>query len=166
MMNAALYLQLMFLVLALTIIAVVDLRTQTIPDTVLILLAVVGLAFQALNASPLSIVLSAAFYFICFWLIRKLHQLATGRIGLGFGDVKMAGAAGAWISVGAAPLFIGLAATTALLSVALVSLVGGGSVLKQRIPFGPFLALSLLVCWLLKVSNVDLDGIYDVFFVA
>jgi leader peptidase (prepilin peptidase)/N-methyltransferase len=166
MMDAALYLQLMFLVLALTIISVVDLRTQTIPDVMLVLLVIVGLSFQAFSASPVSAALSAFFYFTCFWLIRKLHQLATGRIGLGFGDVKMAGAAGAWISVGAAPLFIGLAAVTALSSVALASLLGGASVFRQRIPFGPFLAISLLVCWLIKVSHIDLDGIYDVFSVA
>ena len=161
-----LYLQLLFLVLALSIISLVDLRTQTIPDLAVLLLGLGGICFQGFSVSALSAVMSAAFYFSCFWLIRELHYLATGGIGLGFGDVKMAGAAGAWITIGAAPLFIGLAACVALLAVAAATLVGGPAIWNRRIPFGPFLALSLLVCWMLKVSYIDLDGFYELFSIA
>jgi leader peptidase (prepilin peptidase)/N-methyltransferase len=166
MMGAALYIQLFVLVLTLTIIAVVDVKTQTIPDWALVALAAAGLCFQWLGSSVVYAILSAAFYFACFWLIRKGHQMVTGRIGLGFGDVKMAGAAGAWIAIGTAPLFVGLAAFAALLSVGIAAFAGGAAVLRQRIPFGPFLALSLLVCWMLKVANIDLDGFYEVFSIA
>lgn len=162
-MSAVLLIQLFILVLGLAIIAIVDFRTRTIPDWVLVLLTAVGLGFQALAISPLAALASVVFYFLCFWLIRKAHHLATGRIGLGFGDVKMAGAAGAWITIGAAPLFIGLASLTALVSVACAAAFGGSAALKQRIPFGPFLGLSLLVCWILRVSDIGLDGFYDAF---
>jgi len=162
-MSAALLVQLFILVVGLTIISVIDFRTQTIRDWVVVMLAAAGLGFQAFAPSSLSALASVAFYFSCFWLIRKAHQLATGRIGLGFGDVKMAGAAGAWITIGAAPLFIGLAALAALLSVTCAAAVGGSAVLKQKIPFGPFLGLSLLVCWILRVSDVGVDSVYDAF---
>jgi leader peptidase (prepilin peptidase)/N-methyltransferase len=165
-MDIAIMLQLLILCAILTVISVVDLKTQTIPDSALVLLALAGLGFQWMAASALEALISALFYFLIFWLVRKAHYLTTRRTGLGFGDVKMAGAAGLWISIGAAPLFIGIASVTALFSVGAASVVTGAAVLRQRIPFAPFLALSLLVCWILGINNFDMDDFYAVFSIA
>jgi hypothetical protein len=44
---------------------------------------------------------------------------------MGFGDVKLAGAAGIWLTPALLPAFIGIAAGAALLSVAAVAVMRG-----------------------------------------
>ena len=159
-MTALIYVQLAVLSLIATTIAVVDFKTQTIPDLANALLAVSGVIVQIHSASAVWIATNILGYFGIFWLVRSAHTLVTGRVGLGFGDVKMAGAAGAWLSLGLFPFFIGAAAFAALFAVAGAGLVKGRSILLQRIPFGPFLALSLVACWILQVSQIDLVELY------
>lgn len=160
MSDTALYIQLLFLTAILSVITFVDVRTRTIPDLATIALAACGFLSQWVYASALAALATAGIYFALFWLIREIHWHTTHRIGLGFGDVKMAGAAGTWLTIGAVPLFVGFAALTALTFIGFASVVKGAAILRLRIPFGPFLALSLLACWILKISDVELGALY------
>ena len=155
MMELGVALQLAVLSVVLTVIAVVDIRTQTIPDVATAALALGGLGFAALE-SVAALQWAAAdglAYFMLFWAIRQGHLRMTGRLGMGFGDVKLAGAAGLWLTPALLPAFMGVAALSALLSLGAFAAFAGAGVLTRRIPFGPFLALGLLACWLVKVSN-------------
>lgn len=160
-MTIAIYAELLVLAALTSTIAVVDVRTQTIPDLASAGLGLAGLVSQGQIATIPTIVVSAASYFLIFWAIRSAHWFATRRVGLGFGDVKLAGAAGTWLSVGLFPFFIGVAAFTALLAVAVAALVKGKPLLSQRIPFAPFMAISLVTCWILQTSSIDLVDLYD-----
>lgn len=157
MTDAMIMLQLGLLSVILAVVTVVDIRTQTIPDVATATLAAGGLLFAATDsvASLSWAVASGLAYLVLFWAIRLGHWQLTGRIGMGFGDVKLAGAAGLWLTPQLLPVFMGGAAVSALLVTGALAVFSGASVLRRRIPFGPFLAIGLLVCWLLKVSNPD-----------
>lgn len=155
-MQTLVILQLALLSTVLAVVTVVDVRSQTIPDTATALLAAGGLISATMDtvSSLQWAIAGGVIYFLVFWAIRRGHWQLTGRIGMGFGDVKLAGAAGLWLTPALLPVFMGVAAMTALFVVGAFAIVAGVGVLSRRIPFGPFLALALLTCWLLKVSNV------------
>jgi leader peptidase (prepilin peptidase)/N-methyltransferase len=86
-----------------------------------------------------------------FLLVRIVYRRHRGRDGLGLGDVKLAGAAGAWLSLRMLPISIEIAAVTALAAYVfrqrkrarLVRAAG-------RIPFGAFFAPAIWLGWMLN----------------
>ena len=68
------------------------------------------------------------------------------REGLGFGDVKLAAAVGAWLPLEAIPLCFALAAAAALTAVMFARLRGEAISESTKIPFGTFLCPAL---WLI-----------------
>jgi len=134
-------------------LARIDLDTQLLPDRLTLPLGALGLVLSALALvtpvlmqppfpampPPLGSLLGAALGYGILFLAAWGYYLATGREGLGGGDLKLLGAMGAWIGPVAVPLALFLAAV-------LGSLVGGLLMLLRRgdrhlaIPFGPFLA--------------------------
>ncbi|MEM8863320.1 MAG: A24 family peptidase [Chloroflexota bacterium] len=127
-------------------IAIVDFISLRIPDVLNCLLAATGFAWQIMNGS--SSLLLQIFYsiglLIFFYLIRVWHFASAEKQGLGLGDVKMAGAAGLWISPLNFPVFVFLSSSTGLL----FALIKLGRAKSTKIPFGPFLALGLFLTWI------------------
>jgi leader peptidase (prepilin peptidase)/N-methyltransferase len=85
-----------------------------------------------------------------FFLVRIAYRRFRGRDGLGLGDVKLAAAAGAWLSLTMLPVAIEIAAITALAAYVLRQ----GSrrrVLRAagRVPLGAFLAPAIWFGWVL-----------------
>lgn len=137
------------LILTLAAIAWVDWRRMIIPDRLNLALAGAGLLFQAW-ASPGRVwlhALTGTGLFVAFWLVRRIHRRATGRVGLGLGDVKMAGAAGIWLSPPSLPGFVFCASVAGLAFALGRRLLGQGDQHGGREPFGPFLAIGLLLAW-------------------
>jgi leader peptidase (prepilin peptidase)/N-methyltransferase len=76
-------------------------------------------------------------------LLRSAYSTVRHREGLGFGDVKLAAAVGAWLPLNAIPLCFGLATAAALVTI-LWGLVRGKRVEKtMKIPLGAFLCPAL-----------------------
>ena len=78
------------------------------------------------------------------FIIYKIHFTLTGKEGLGFGDIKLLAALGAWIGWKLIPLVLFLAAVFGLiyaLSIMFIKKIN----INESIPFGPFLALSAWV---------------------
>ena len=126
-------------------IAWIDARTQRIPDALNLALGATGLAFVALadpTVLPAQVALAIALAAL-FWSVRAIHARLTGRIGLGLGDVKFAGAAGCWLAVDQVPLFLLASTGTALVFALPLALAGRA---RQRVPFGPFLCLGVILC--------------------
>ncbi len=130
-------------------IAVIDARSQMIPNELNLALAATGIASQWLIAGsfPLVPILTGVGMFGLFWLVRTLHSRARGRVGLGFGDIKMAGAGAVWIAPPALPSFLLIASAAGLVYVLAKSLWARKLQFELRTPFGPFLALGLFVAW-------------------
>jgi len=139
-----------FLVLLLGAIAWTDFRKLTIPNPLNLLLAGTGLAYQWIfsESSALTHLAAGAAVGAAFWTIRRIHSDITGRLGLGLGDVKMAGASAIWLNPWDLPLFVFEASAAALIYTLSRQLYGIGISLNARQPFGPFLAVSLLLTWL------------------
>ena len=85
-------------------------------------------------------------------LLRKAYSGIRKTEGLGFGDVKLAAAVGAWLPVEAIPICFGLATTAALVSVLIHGHREGFADLK--LPFGAFLCPALwLVFFVTSLSR-------------
>jgi leader peptidase (prepilin peptidase)/N-methyltransferase len=71
--------------------------------------------------------------------------------GLGFGDIKLAAAVGAWLPLVDIPLCFAVATSSALLTVVLARLRGQGIDATMKLPFGAFLCPAL---WLVFYAGV------------
>jgi leader peptidase (prepilin peptidase)/N-methyltransferase len=145
------------LALTMLAIAVIDGRSFTIPDelsAVALVLALMHAALQdpaaRIEAVAWSLVRAAALA-ACFLAVRAAYHRWRGREGLGLGDVKLAGVAGAWLGWDMMPVAVEIAAVVALAVYALNQLVDGAPIRATgRLPFGLFLAPAIWLCWLLE----------------
>jgi len=137
-------------------IASVDARRFVVPNV----LSAGGFALGVIHAalaSPdsgfggaLMALWRAAFAAGLFLLVRIVYCRLRGRDGLGLGDVKLAGAAGAWLSLPMLPISIEIAAVTALAAYVFRQRKRA-RVLRAagRIPFGAFFAPAIWLGWML-----------------
>jgi leader peptidase (prepilin peptidase) / N-methyltransferase len=135
----------------------VDARTFLLPDVVTWGTAGCGiLAAAALNQINPWLASATAFSraIVTALVLASLRwcyaRLREGE-GLGFGDVKLAAAVGAWLPLKAIPLCFGLAAGGALVTVLFARLRGETIDASMKIPFGAFLCPAL---WLVFYAGV------------
>lgn len=131
-------------------LALIDARTFRLPDalTLPLLLAGIGLGAVGLTGSPASQALGAALGFGVFRGVGAAYRRFRGLDGLGLGDAKLLGAAGAWVGPSGLPSVLAIACAGALGGAALCALVRGGIAWRAPIPFGPALAAGLWLTWL------------------
>jgi leader peptidase (prepilin peptidase)/N-methyltransferase len=79
------------------------------------------------------------------WLLRRLYFVFRKFQGLGLGDVKLLAASGIWIGVAGVPVQLLVASLTALAAAGVMQLAGQTMTRQTSIPFGPYLALGLVV---------------------
>jgi leader peptidase (prepilin peptidase) / N-methyltransferase len=93
-----------------------------------------------------------------FLIVRSAYRWLRGREGLGLGDVKLAAAGGAWLSLPMLPMAIEIAAVAALTAYVLRQ-GSRGRVLRAtgRIPFGAFLAPAIWFGWVLDTMLPTLN---------
>lgn len=143
------------LTLVLTAIAVHDARTQRIPDALNLTLALGGLTYQALTNVEFQVqhMVFALGMGLLFFAVRCLHYWLTGIRGLGLGDVKMATAGALWFSPLLFPLFLFTASFCALAYASIVQLGKESPSWRRRVPFGPFLALGIVVAFIVETMQ-------------
>jgi len=136
-------------------IAVIDGRRFIIPNQLTaagFALGLVHAAVQQPEAIVPAVTLAiarAAVLALSFFLLCYLYKAVRGREGLGLGDVKLAGVAGAWLDWLMIPIAIELAACAALLVYVLRYIVFNRSLAAtQRVPFGLFLAPAIWLGWI------------------
>lgn len=148
------------LALLMVLITLADLRHLIIPD-VLSLPAIPlgamanivvfhdGIWLEGLSESVIGAVLGAG----TFYLLRAAYARLRKVEGLGLGDVKLAGVAGAWL--GPAPLasVCLVAALGGLVTVLVMALMPGRKLsTTDYIPFGSFIAPAILLFWLWRLA--------------
>lgn len=139
--------------LQLLIVAVYDARHMRIPDISNLFLANTGVAAVWLinQVDIYDAIGGMLFGLTLFALLRLTYFRVRGTHGLGLGDVKFAGAAGVLTGFSGFSVFVFLSCLTALSFVFLRSLVLKKPVKNTDcLPFGPFLATGLFVCWTLR----------------
>jgi leader peptidase (prepilin peptidase)/N-methyltransferase len=88
---------------------------------------------------------------LSFLALRAAYKRLRGREGLGLGDVKLAGVAGAWLEWMTMPIAIEIAALTALTAYMLRLWLRRRPLRAAgRLPFGLFLAPAIWLSWLLQ----------------
>jgi leader peptidase (prepilin peptidase) / N-methyltransferase len=131
-------------------LAVIDARDGLLPDALTLPLLLLGLAFAAVGGTEAveARVIGAAIGFLSFALIRWAYRRWRGRDGLGFGDVKLMAAAGAWVSWDGLPSVVLIGALFGLALALLGPVLGRRLALDQRLAFGPGLCLGTWLVWL------------------
>lgn len=134
--------------------AIVDIDRFILPDVITLGLVIVGLA-AALNEGALAVesrVIGAAVGYGSLALLAGAYQHLRGRSGLGMGDAKLLAAGGAWLGWTALPAILLIASLSCLAFVGAKAFMHGGKMPSGAIPFGPYLAGSLWLLFLLLPS--------------
>ncbi|NKJ09008.1 leader peptidase (prepilin peptidase)/N-methyltransferase [Rhizobium sp. SG741] len=145
-------LQFGFLATISAIICWEDIRRFRIPDLANALLFAGGLGVRLSQGwYAMSVgALNACVVFVCVLTLRNALTKLRGRSALGMGDVKLMAASSVWLDLSDIPCFVLIACCSALVFVAVTFRSVDGSVADRRIPFGPFLCLSLLMTWAME----------------
>lgn len=132
-------------------LAAIDLRHWILPDILTLPLLLAGLAATAwLNPDALADhAAAAAIGGGGLALLAVTYRRLRGRDGLGYGDVKLLAAGGAWDGIAALPTILVTAAVAGLL----LALLRHGPRLARTsaIPFGPPLCLAIWAAFLLAL---------------
>ena len=103
-----------------------------------------GIGFALLRGAVLALL---------FYGLREAYRRLRGREGIGLGDVKLAGVAGAWLGWIAMPIAIEIAALAAIAVFAVRHYAAGRPLdAALKFPFGLFLAPSIWLGWLIEVT--------------
>nr|WP_246327184.1 A24 family peptidase [Burkholderia guangdongensis] len=119
----------------------IDIRTGYLPDSMTLPLLWAGLAFNlgGTFASLRAAVIGAMAGYLFLWSIYWLFRWLRGIEGIGFGDLKLLAAIGAWLGWAALPQVVLFAAVTGAI-VGIVATWRGRMRFEEPLPFGPFLA--------------------------
>src|ERR1700730_7080420 len=138
-------------------LAWIDLRYGIIPDWLNLSIAVVGLA-RAILLDGWEAALGAGLEGIAVgaiaWLLRRLYFMFRKYQGLGLGDIKLLAASGVWIGLAGVPMQLLVGSLTALAAACGLHLAGRTMTRQTSLPFGPFLALGLLVTLILQQTGL------------
>jgi leader peptidase (prepilin peptidase)/N-methyltransferase len=144
-------------------VAVADARAFIVPDVLSLPAIPAGLLAAPLldgaltpSALVLEHVAAAVLGAAALYAIRQLYFVLRGREGLGLGDVKLAGVAGAWTGLAGFGHVLLLACVLAIGAVLLVHVRERRAVTGwARVAFGVFLAPSIWLVWCLSALGVD-----------
>jgi len=118
----------------------VDWKIKRLPDLLTLAVGLIG-AGLAITRGPLTLLaglVASALLVLCLQLLRRWSMQRRGDPGLGFGDVKLAGALALWLGAGAPWMILG-ASVLGLVTMVLVKPSDG------RLPFGPAIAIAAWV---------------------
>ena len=133
-------------------VTLTDLERRIIPNKILLVAAVLGVAIAAVGdpgSLPERAIAAAAAGGLFF-----LAALAYPR-GMGLGDVKLAATMGLFLGRDVAPAILVALLAGSLVGLAMIAREGAGA-RKRAIPFGPFLAFGGVVGLLLGGELIDL----------
>lgn len=130
----------------LQVLARIDAQTRLLPDRLTLPLLWAGLLFHwsggwvALDDA----VAGAAAGYGLLWLIWAVFRGCSGRDGIGFGDLKLAAANGAWLGIEALPWAL-LTASLAACVAAVFGRLSGRLKRFEAVAFGPYLAMGAIL---------------------
>jgi leader peptidase (prepilin peptidase)/N-methyltransferase len=144
------------IVAGLTAAAWIDARTLRIPNAISLAVFALGLAlaFVSPRMTVGGALAGAALAGSLMALSAAVAKRRAGTVALGGGDIKLAGAIGAWIGVFDVSWFLLLAAVIGLVAFGAVRMIGGPALRFRYLPFGPALAVAGVAVWGLQPSRL------------
>jgi leader peptidase (prepilin peptidase)/N-methyltransferase len=139
----------LFFLYTLIAMTFIDADTQLLPDDLTYPLLWAGLLIN-LNGTfvPLrDAVIGAAVGYLALWIVNAAYKAVRGREGMGYGDMKLLGALGAWLGWTMLPTIILMSSIVGAL-VGIVLMVLNSRGFDYKIPFGPYLAGAGLITML------------------
>ncbi|WP_020179433.1 prepilin peptidase [Methylopila sp. M107] len=132
-----------------------DVKSFIIPDGAAAALGALalGVRLAADGLTPASALFALGGGLACgaaLWAVREIYYRARGHDGLGFGDVKLAAAAG--VLIGPAGFAVALLAAS-LAGLAIAGL-RGGALRTEKLPLGALLAPAALGVWALGLDGL------------
>lgn len=149
------------LALLMALITLTDLRHFIIPDVLSLPAVPLGIVanivvfhgddwLAGLTESSIGAVLAAG----CFYLLRAAWFRLRGVEGLGLGDVKLAGVAGAWLGPALLAPACLASALAGLAAVGVIAMLPGRRIaMGDEIPFGSFIAPVILLAWCWRIID-------------
>jgi len=135
------------LIIFLLALAIIDFKTFLLPDLLTLPLIAIGFGYSYFaHADIIEPLVGAVIGYCGFVLIEIAYKKARGQDGLGRGDAKLFAAGGAWCGWFGLPFILLIASASGLAHAFLLTRKSGGSV--PILPFGPHLALGIVVTWL------------------
>lgn len=127
-------------------LSTIDIRTGYLPDSITLPLLWAGLVLNLGNTftSLESAVIGAISGYMSLWLIYWLFRWLRGVEGIGFGDLKLLAALGAWMGWTSLPQIIVLAAAASLI-ITPIAIWFHRARVEEPIAFGPFLAIGCVI---------------------
>jgi leader peptidase (prepilin peptidase)/N-methyltransferase len=128
---------------ALISLALIDIDTQLLPDSITLPLLWAGLLLSLVDVftDTRSAIIGAAVGYLFLWTVYWLFKHLTGKEGMGYGDFKLLAVFGAWIGWHYLPQILFLATVGGALLAPVLTLARRRT-RGQPIPFGPYLALA------------------------
>lgn len=142
--------------------SVIDIDHRLLPDAITLGVVPLGIVMSLLPQSlapewPVTWIDSLAGIMIgagLFYFVLKVHEMITGREGMGFGDVKLMAGFGAFLGYQALPAVIVFGSVAGILTWLAMALLKKAD-RSYALPFGPFLAAGAMFViltrpWLVK----------------
>ena len=129
-----------------------DVKSFLLPDVLTFPLIAFGLVFSSIYGNIYAALGGMCVGYSIFVAIEISFKVFMKKDGLGRGDAKLLAGGGAWCGLGSIAGIVLLSSFSALLFLALYGVVrkvrGKKSSSKNvMLPFGPFLALAIMVVW-------------------
>ncbi len=136
----------LILILGLAVLSYIDLRTFRLPDMITLPLIAIGiLQAWVLGGNVKASIIGSLVGYAIFVLIETAYRRLRGQDGLGRGDAKLLAVGGAWCGWSGLPFIILIGSGTALIALLFPFMRSIAD--EGHIPFGPFLALGILIVW-------------------
>tara|TARA_B100000029_G_scaffold415533_1_gene419375 strand:+ start:1633 stop:2091 length:459 start_codon:yes stop_codon:yes gene_type:complete len=143
----------------LLLLAFIDIEKQLLPDNLTQPLLWLGLLVNAMAGltNLKSALFGAILGYLSLWLVYHIFRLATGKEGLGYGDLKLLAALGAWLGWQMVPLIIVLATIVGSV-VGIYKILRKKADLSSKLPLGPFLAMA---GWIALIWGKEINSQYS-----
>lgn len=135
------------LAVMLLVLAVIDIREFRLPNVLTIPLIGLGLLYSYLMADFSAALIGAVAGYLAFVLVEVSFKRLRGIDGLGRGDAKLLAVGGAWCGWLWLPQVVLIASLSAIIIVLLMRWRDKTITSQSAVPFGPFLAMGIVLVW-------------------
>ncbi len=133
------------LCLGLALLAFIDAYTFRLPNEVSLTLIIIGLLWVYLCGDLRAGLIGAVAGYLILVGVELSYRALRGQDGIGRGDAKLLAVGGAWCGWMGLPFIILIASGSALVALLMPGFRNYAA--SGRLPFGPFLALAIIIVW-------------------